>query len=340
VRAALKSKLPAIAHHAGISKALALRYGGAGVIFTLHSTIGNSVPYLEDFRCPVVTLERTLSWLKASDFDFVSLDEALRRLSTPPRRKFCVFTFDDGFADNLTHALPVMERFAAPFTVYVATGIMTGQIDAWWLGLAALIRAQDYFELPQLNCRLDCRDHASKRRAYLEIEQQIHGSYDALDAVRTAIAAAGIDCGTLARREGLSVEQLRRLASSPLVTIGAHTQRHINLARAPESEAEREMVAGRRVLEDLLDRRVVHFAYPFGNAMACGPREAQIARSAGFLTAVTTRRGTLFPAHLGHPYALPREPLCGSDSSVSLQCKLDGLYRAVHSRLGDPVARM
>jgi len=46
----------------------------------------------------------------------------------------------------------------------------------------------------------------------------------------------------------------------------------------------------REFLEETIQAPVVHFAYPFGNPDACGPREACIARSAGFRSAVTTRR--------------------------------------------------
>lgn len=340
-RAVLKSTAPVIACYSGIAKALALRYGGAGVIFMLHSMVGKSGGYFEEgLRCPVAALERTLRWLTDNGVQFVSLDEAVERLSRPSTGKFCAFTFDDGYLDNLTHALPLMERFGAPFTVYVATGMSTGAIDAWWLGLAALIRAHDRIELPELDCRFDCRDQAGKQLAYGAITARIHANYDELAPVKAAIAAGGIDCGALAQREALSTEQLRRLAASPLVTIGAHGVRHINLARASAAEAKRDVIASRRRLEDIIDREVVHFAYPFGNANACGEREAQIARAAGFRTAVTTRRGTLFPKHADHLFALPREPLCGTDTAASLRCKVAGVYRAFHSRIGDPVAQM
>jgi peptidoglycan/xylan/chitin deacetylase (PgdA/CDA1 family) len=79
----------------------------------------------------------------------------MQRLGRPQAAPFAVFTFDDGYADNLTRALPIMERFNAPFTVYVTTGMITRTIDAWWFGLAALIRAREQIELPgfgRFNC--------------------------------------------------------------------------------------------------------------------------------------------------------------------------------------------
>jgi len=337
-RVILKSSAPFIAHYSGIARALAFRYAGPGTIFLLHSVVDDIAHYIDkDLRCPALVLERILGWLRDQGVEFVSLDEAVERLGRSSLGKFCVFTFDDGYADNLTHALPVMERFDAPFTVYVATGMINGEIDGWWFGLGELIRTRECLELPELGCRFDCPDLARKRRTFVAIRTLIDTNSEALAAVRTAIAVSGIDCHELARAESLNPEQLRRLAASPLVTIGAHSVRHINFQRAPAAEVEREMTTSRRVLQDIIGREVKHFAYPFG---ACGSREAQIAHSAGFRTAVTTQRGALFPEHVNHLYALPREPIYAKDNASSLRCKIDGTYRAFHSRLGDPVAHM
>ena len=337
-RVLLKSTVAAMVRYSGISKALAFRYAGPGTIFMLHSVVEDADSCPDEFnRCPVAGLEHTLSWLKENGVQVVSLDEAIERLARSSTEKFCVFTFDDGYIDNLTLALPLMQRFDAPFTVYVTTGMVTGEIDAWWLGLTALIRVCDRFEFPELDYRFDCMDQASKKRTFAAIDALVKSDSEALAALKMILAKSGIDCRALVRAEGLSAEQVRWLATSPLVTIGAHGVRHINLARASVAEVEREMAVSRRMLEDIIDREVMHFAYPFG---ACGKREAQIARSVGFRTAVTTQRGTLFPEHLHHLYALPREPIFCKHTRSSLRCKLDGTYRAFHSRLGDPVAHM
>ncbi|MGH6676193.1 MAG: polysaccharide deacetylase family protein, partial [Xanthobacteraceae bacterium] len=69
-----------------------------------------------------------------------------------------------------------------------------------------------------------------------------------------------------------------------------------------------------------------------------GEREAEISRSLGFRTAVTTRTGMVFPEHLNHRHALPRVCLTLGENTATLQGKLNGLSRAVHSRFGSPVA--
>lgn len=328
-----------VAHRSGISHAVAQRYRGHGIVFMLHSVVDDGAFHPDAMlRCPVGRLDWILRWLKANGIAFVSLDEAITRLSEPRAGLFAAFTFDDGYLDNLTHALPVMERHNAPFTVFVTTGMMTGTIDAWWFGLARLIATRDSIGLA--GDRFECSDHAAKQRTFLAVESMIHGNYALLPEVRRLIAANGIDCSVLALREGLNRDRLRELASHPLVTIGGHTSTHINLAQASSAGVDREMRENRAFLEETIERPVVHFAYPFGNPDACGLREANIAKEAGFRSAVTTRRGSLFPEHLRHLHELPREPLTRAETPSSLRCKVDGFYRALHSRLGDPVARM
>src|SRR5271155_276835 len=95
-RVVLKSAVPFFARYSGIAKTLAFRYGGPGVIFMLHSAVGDSDPYPDDrLRCPVAVLEKTLGWLKDNDVAFVSLDEAVERLRRSSTGRFCAFTFDD-----------------------------------------------------------------------------------------------------------------------------------------------------------------------------------------------------------------------------------------------------
>ena len=336
----VKSAVYATAHASGLSRALALRYRGSGIIFALHSIVDDDAFHPDEtLRCPAGRLQWALARLRELGVDFVTLDEAVERLSQPAPRPFAAFTLDDGYADNLTRALPVMEKFAAPYTVYVSTGMITRDIDAWWFGLAALVRTHDRIVVPELG-EFQCADRASKKHAYIAIETAIHEDFGLLPAVREAIRAAGIDIRALVEREALTVEQLQTLSRHPLVTIGGHTTTHRNLAQAPAATVRAEMAENRNFLQDLTGTQIRHHAYPFGHSGACGEREAEISRSLGFRTAVTTRTGTLFPQHRHHLHALPRVCLTRHETVSTLHCKINGLPRAINSRFGDPVARM
>jgi len=336
----IKSGVYLTAHVTGLSRALGFRYRGRGVIFAFHSIVDDDT-FWPDYtlRCPAGKLEWILRRLRQQQLDFVTLDEVVERLNAPSTRPFVAFTFDDGFADNLTKALPVMEKYQAPFTVYVPTSMIHRDIDAWWFGVAELVRRHDAIEVPTLG-RLRCADNASKRRAYSAIESAIHENFGLLPAIRQVLDAAGIKIPLLVDREALSERQLRTLSQHPLVTIGGHSTSHPNFKSAPAAAVRAEMTQNREFLEELTGQPVVHNAYPFGHAGACGDREAAISRAIGFRTAVTTRPGTLFPEHRDHLHALPRICLTWEESAATLQCKLNGLSRVINSRFGDPVALM
>jgi peptidoglycan/xylan/chitin deacetylase (PgdA/CDA1 family) len=341
MRPLLRTTVSMGAHLSGFSRLVATRYRGRGVIFALHSVVEDGAFYPDHtLRCPTGQLEWGLRWLKDEGLDFVTLDEAVRRLSSDDARPFACFTFDDGYADNLTRALPIMEKFDAQFTVFVTTGMITREIDAWWFGLAALVRSHDRIELTAPGMRFECPDAARKKLAFKSIETLVHKDFSLLPHLRRAIATSTIDCRALVDREALTEDQLRRLARHPLVTIGGHTTTHPNLAHVSAAGVRWEMGENRKYLQDLTGQPVEHFAYPFGHERACGEREAKICREVGFRTAVTTRAGTLFAEHARDLHALPRIWLSDDDTSSTLRCKVDGVYRAIHSRFGDPVARM
>ncbi len=68
-----------------------------------------------------------LSLVRRMGFRFVTLKQAMEN----PSGKNAVITFDDGYADNLTNALPVLEKFSAPATVFVITGDVGGKNVVW-----------------------------------------------------------------------------------------------------------------------------------------------------------------------------------------------------------------
>ena len=77
-------------------------------------------------------LDRALAIAVELGFDLVPLDEVPLRLRRPGR-PFAAITFDDGYRDTAEHALPVLRRHRAPFTVFVTTRFADGAGGLWWL---------------------------------------------------------------------------------------------------------------------------------------------------------------------------------------------------------------
>lgn len=308
-------------YFSGAHRVLRPIFGGVGTIFMLHHVRpAHAGPFQPNRHLEITPdfLRATLAYLRATDVDIVTPDEVQRRLTERDfSRRFACFTCDDGYRDNRDHALPAMRDFDAPFTVYVTSDFASGTGRLWWVALERIVARADTIEAPidgQM-VRLDTSTLAGKDMAFDRLHGWLRGLPEEADIRReiSALCAAhGIDEDAVSRELCMSWDELKPFAADPLVTIGAHTVSHCNLAKQTEAMAVHELSASRTDIENVLQRPAVHLAYPYGDRCAAGTREFALAKSAGFETAVTTRPGVIAPDNFSQLTALPRVSLNGN----------------------------
>jgi peptidoglycan/xylan/chitin deacetylase (PgdA/CDA1 family) len=296
-------------------------FAGVGAVFMLHHVRPARDAEFQPNRHLEIApefLRATLSYLRAQRIDLISLDEVRQRLvECDFSRRFACFTFDDGYRDNRDFALPVLREFDAPAAVYVASDFAEGIGRLWWIALERVIAkaASIEVEIGGAGVRLDTTTPADKRAAFDRLHDWLRGLTGEFDIQREMAALCarhGVDEIAICRDLCMSWNELKSFAADPLVTIGAHTITHCNLAMQTEQTAAREMVASRERIEAVLQRPAAHLAYPYGDRIAAGAREFALAHAAGFKTAVTTRPGMIFPEYAEHLTALPRVSLNGN----------------------------
>ncbi len=321
----------------GLHKAMGRMVRGVGIILTLHHVRPwrPVTPGFAPNRLLEITPEffdEALTRVRAAGFEFVTLDEAARRLETRDERPFAAVTFDDGYRDTRDFALPVLERHGAPATIFLATGFLERTAQLWWLELEEAIRRLDRveFSFPPMGgnpgepnhegggqggvrLRLDTRDAKEKSAAFERIYWMLRARPEAelLRIIEALADKAGVSSRDLAEALFLNSDEAVAFAAHPLIAMGAHSQTHRRLAQWPSDQAREEMAGSKAGLEALLSREVTSFAYPVGDPTSAGLREFELARAVGFRIAVTTRPGMLFPEHADHLTALPRVSLNG-----------------------------
>jgi len=298
---------------------------GVGAVFMLHHVRPARDDAFQPNRHLEITpefLHEVLAHVRALDVDIVTLDEAHRRMVARDfARRFACFTFDDGYRDNRDHALPAMRAHRAPFTVYVASDFAEGCGRLWWVALERVVAKADAIEIDigGVATRLDAGSAAAKQDTFNRVHDWLRtlpGDRQVQHEVGRLCARHGIDDAAIARELCMTWQELQPFAADPLVTIGAHTVSHCNLAREAADEALREMRVSRQRIEDSLQKSALHFAYPYGDKSAATAREFTAARALGFATAVTTRPGMIFPENADHLTALPRISLNGNYQST------------------------
>ncbi|MEY9425181.1 peptidoglycan/xylan/chitin deacetylase (PgdA/CDA1 family) [Bradyrhizobium ottawaense] len=263
-------------------------------------------------------LRATLCHLRSRDIDIVSMDELHERLVQGRfDRRFAAFTLDDGYRDNLDYALPVLREFDAPLAVYVASDFAEGTGRLWWAALEAVIAKTEQVDVRVGNSalRLDATTPAAKQATFDRLHDWLRalpGEHDLAREIEALCTTYDVDMEALCRSLCLSWAEVKSFAADPLVTIGAHSVSHCNLAKLAEDVAAQEIATSRARIEQALQRPVLHLAYPYGDREAAGMREFGLAATAGFKTAVTTRPGMLFADNAAHMTALPRVSLNGN----------------------------
>ncbi|MBN9597572.1 MAG: polysaccharide deacetylase family protein [Afipia sp.] len=312
-------------YYTGAHRMLRPFLAGVGSIFMLHHVRPARDDMFQPNRHLEITpnfLREVLAHVRSLGVDIVSMDEAHRRMHERDfSRRFACFTFDDGYRDNRDHALPVMREYKAPFTVYVASDFAEGTGRLWWVALERVIAKARTIEIIRDGAavRLEAGDTAAKQRAFAQVHDWLRTLRDDTEvqrAVSDLCARHGVDGAAIARELCMSWNELKPFAGDPLVTIGAHTISHCNLARESDINAACEMRISRERIENKLQKSARHFAYPYGDRTAAAAREFSMAREFGFSTAVTTRPGMLFAENAEHPTALPRISLNGNYQSA------------------------
>jgi peptidoglycan/xylan/chitin deacetylase (PgdA/CDA1 family) len=249
----------------------------------------------------------------------VSLDEMCREMERPTKDgNFVAVTFDDGYRDLYLHALPVLEKYQIPATVFLPVScIETGQVP-WYdkIFLALKVFSGNKLELFLDGHRIFRID---SYRTRMQIATQINGylrtipDVARLEFCRDFEKQIALPSEDLANRM-LTWDQVRAMSRND-VNFGSHTMTHPAVSQLTEAQLEAEMGESKRILEERLGKRVQHFAFPFGKAEDCGREAASVLIRYGYRSAAQTLEGINVPGD--NPYELRRVQF-GEERSLSM----------------------
>jgi peptidoglycan/xylan/chitin deacetylase (PgdA/CDA1 family) len=229
-------------------------------------------------------------------------------------------TFDDGYADNLHNAKPLLEQYRIPATFFVTTGHVGREREFWWDELQEVLLQPGW--LPEtLNLLIDgstqtwelgsaveySEEDKKRDRTQLAWQAQpgsrlffYYSVWKVLrslpdkqrDRVLEQIQGwARAKPAMRSQYRSMLPEEVRALGEGELVEVGAHTVTHPFLSAQATSLQKAEIEQSKADLEALLRRPVTTFAYPFGDY---APETVELAREAGFACACSTVEDTVW----------------------------------------------
>jgi peptidoglycan/xylan/chitin deacetylase (PgdA/CDA1 family) len=246
-----------------------------------------------------------LSWIREW-FNVLPLGEAVASFDrrTLPARAMAI-TFDDGYRDNATVAMPILRELGLPATFFVSTGFLDGG-RMWNDTVIEALRRTSLATLALGAIGLPDVPSATltERRAAIAtlLPKLKHLGPDARRA--TVSALADVAGAVLPDDLMMTSSQVRELSAAGM-EIGAHTVSHPILAVLDEASARREIADGADAIAAITGKRARLFAYPNGKPHAdYRARDVALVKSLGFDAAFSTSPGVA-TAHSPR-YELPR----------------------------------
>lgn len=261
-------------------------------VLIFHRVLAQADPMDPDL--PVASeFEQRMRWIR-DWFNVLPLGVAVERLfdGSLPSRAMAI-TFDDGYADNVQIAAPILSRLGMSATFFVSTGYLDGGC-MWNDRVIESMRScqREAIDLSSLDLGVHALSNPSERCAAADA---VLGAIKHFDAPRRQAVTDSIV--ELAGRPSMprlmmQPEQVVRLSQMDGMEIGGHTVTHPILARLSETQAYGEMQEGKRSLEGMIGRPVRLFAYPNGiPGLDYVAEHARMARECGFTAAVSTAWG-------------------------------------------------
>jgi peptidoglycan/xylan/chitin deacetylase (PgdA/CDA1 family) len=252
------------------------------------------------------TLRRVLGWFKAHGYELTDVARGVDALERGGHGASLVaLTMDDGYKDNRTRLLPVLQELGAGATVFLESRPLDERRVNWthkfhWIvdGGDAAQFAREYAEL--------ARDAAGARKVLAAIDGapgklvyrvKLALKYDVEHADRERVVdalfeRAGGDERALCDMLYMDWDDVRALAAGG-VELGGHTISHAIVSKLDDESRRREIAGCReRLVAELGPRHARTFAYPFGRRWDYDRASIETARSCGFGLAVNTHAGT------------------------------------------------
>lgn len=198
-------------------------------------------------------------------------------------KRAAVITFDDGYEDLYVNALPIIEEYKVPATVFVATENIDTTKEFWWDEIERIIFNSSKKSLDEFGMRLKLSTAKDREEACYKIHPYVKKMNSKDREIYLSELANRHGC--TADRDycrSMSSEQLRKLSRSSLITIGGHTVTHSCLAYQSLKEQKYEIEQSKDTIEDIIGKELEVFSYPFGQGEDFTDETIKIALQSGY----------------------------------------------------------
>ena len=222
-------------------------------IFLFHGVIKKNKYIVRNYTNKHILEKNFINRIKffKKNYNILSLEEIFfnikNKISLPSNT--CAITFDDGFENNYSVAVPILEKFKIPTTFYFSTDFINNNSMSWIdkIEYAFEKTKKSTIILPWNLKTLDINSKKKKISILDEIRKVLkHQNKNLIieKFISNIFLQLGVKKINSLNNEidkKISWSKVKKLISSNLFTIGGHSHRHISLTSVPLLEAKIEI---------------------------------------------------------------------------------------------------
>ena len=218
-------------------------------------------------------------------------------------RSSILLTFDDGYRNNLTTALPILEKHHMPCIIFLVSGFIDREISPYEIILARFLESLQKINVPQAGF-VELHTKIQREELYEHLRTRLKPCKTSFRQRYLRILASANDKELPPpEEEFLDWDEVRALDKHPLVTVGAHSHTHPVLTSLPVWQAYKEIKKSKNCIETMLGHPIECFSYPYGaNSFIV----RKLVKLAGFHYAFTTRSKRIEDPTRMNRLAIPR----------------------------------
>lgn len=252
----------------GIDKLLRNRSSNRCLILMYHGVSKKKNFSINGRHLPADEFEKHLRYFK-KHFDILSLPELCGKHLYRGDRYSVALTFDDGYLNNIQHAIPLLLKYKIPATFFISTISLTEREYIHPPDYIDLIRTSTA-ESVNINGTLFQHENGqltnSRNDAYgyinsLSFKEFKHtlSTLKHTYPIKNVLKGVDPEVHTL-----ITSETITGFAAEKLFAVGSHSHDHVNLTMLSEEELDHQVGISKTLLETHTQAPVTCIAFPYG----------------------------------------------------------------------------
>lgn len=206
-------------------------------------------------------------------------------------------TFDDGYRNNVGTAMPVLQQYGFPATIFLATGSIGTEKALWPCRLNIAVEATKLTSLSLHGAGYPLHDRSTREETLRALKERVKVSAGddpagAVDEIERALDVA-VDPSVPRSSPYAMLDQadIETAVQSGLIEFGGHTVSHPIMSRLSDAQLDLEITDSLEAVKQLTAKSCRTFAYPNGRAEDYDERAVRLLNERGIEAAVTTAEG-------------------------------------------------